>query len=153
MQNIDISQAEADSLIQMPKHRVDGQAWSFPLPGQKSEVDLLSLNGRERFKLTLYRGKLNLEKGTHQTRTRGAVILARLCFGGKPHTNPDGTVVGAYHLHLYREGYGDKWATEPSSDNFVNLRDPARRLTDFLRLCRVVDVRELEPELWSWSLN
>jgi hypothetical protein len=65
-------------------------------------------------------------------------VLVRLDFGGAPHRNPDGEEIGSPHLHLYREGYGDKWAVPVPEDRFENLSDPWQTLEDFMRYCNVV---------------
>jgi hypothetical protein len=36
------------------------------------------------------------------------VVLVRLDLGGAPHRNPFDEEIGVPHLHLYREGFGDK---------------------------------------------
>ena len=59
------------------------------------------------------------------------MILARLDFAS-PHRNPDGTAVGVPHLHVYREGYGDKFAYEVPPGMLKNPTDPLQVLLDFL---------------------
>ncbi len=98
---------------------------------------LVSSDGRERFHLDLFRARIDLRKGTFQNRGRGVTILARLDFGGQPHRNPDGEEVGSPHLHLYREGFGDKWAFPVPSDYFSNLDDPWQTLDDFMQFCNI----------------
>ena len=29
---------------------------------------------------------------------------------GSPHTNPDDQIIGGTHLHIYKEGFDDRWA-------------------------------------------
>lgn len=72
--------------------------------------------------LDVKRRKVTLA-ATYQTRARESIVLARLDFDAK-HRNPDGTVVGVPHLHLYREGYGDKFAYEVPENM---LKDPGER--------------------------
>jgi hypothetical protein len=50
-------------------------------------------------------------------------VLVRLDLGGAPHRNRDDEEIGVPHLHLYREGFGDKWATPLPSDRFRNPAD------------------------------
>ena len=66
-------------------------------------------------------------------------ILARLDFGGATHRNPDGEEIGSPHLHLYREGFGDKWAFPVPSDSFADLEDPWRTLEDFMQFCNIIE--------------
>ena len=63
--------------------------------------------------------------------TTKPVVLARLDFAS-PHRNPDGTAVGVPHLHVYREGYGDKFAYEVPPGMLKNPDDSLQVLLDFL---------------------
>jgi hypothetical protein len=65
--------------------------------------------------------RIDLIKGTYQNRARYVVVLVRLDFGGKPHRNPDGEEIASPHLHIYREGVGDKWAYPVTADRFANI--------------------------------
>ena len=87
MAEINLTQTEADALLALVKHRVDTTAWDYPSPGEKVSIPLVSVDRRESFLLDLSRGRINLAKGTYQSRGRQVVILARLDFGGPPHRN------------------------------------------------------------------
>ena len=78
------------------------------------------------------RSQVNLAKGTYQNRARGVVILAWLDFAGPTHRNPDDQEIPCPHLHLYREGYGDKWAIPVPAEQFPNTSDRWTLLTDFM---------------------
>jgi hypothetical protein len=96
--------------------------------------------------LDITRGGISLERRTYQTRARHTAILARLDFG-PPHRNPDDEEIGVPHLHLYREGYGDKWAYPVPAEHFPNIADPWLTLFDFMRFCTVVEPPDIEREL------
>jgi hypothetical protein len=66
--------------------------------------------------VTLY--QIKLTKATFQNRARAVIILYRLDIDGAPHRNPDDQEVPCPHLHVYREGFGDKWATPAPTDKF-----------------------------------
>ena len=132
-----LSQAEVDGLLAMEKHEEGRQVWHYPTPGSSIAIPLASVDGRESFLLDMYRGRIALERGSHQNRARKVVILARLDFGGAPHRNPDGEEIGSPHLHLYRQGYGDKWAYPLPSDHFPKPSDAMQLLQDFMRYCNV----------------
>ncbi len=146
MSNVDLPQAEADALLQMEKRRADAALWNYPSSGGSVAIPLASWTGREQFLLDLRKGRVGLSKGTYQTRARKVIVLARLDFGGSPHRNPDDVEVPSPHLHLYREGYGDKWAY-PAPADFVDLTDARQTLDDFMRFCNVV-----EPPMVQWGL-
>lgn len=139
MPSIHLTQAEADALIAARKHRVDDNEVEYPGLGGKVCIPLLSEDKRENFLLDVSRGRIDLRKGTYQTRARQVVILLRLDFGGPTHRNPDDEEVPCPHLHVYREGYGDKWAIPAPAKAFSNLADLWQTLTDFLRYCNVVE--------------
>jgi len=130
-----LPRGDADALFATEKHRIDEHCHIFPTSGQGITIPLVSLDGREDFLLDIFRGKIDLGKARYQNRARSVVVLARLCLKG-PHTNPDGGRVSAPHLHLYREGYVDKWATLlPGA--FPNPADLMLTLQEFMRFCNI----------------
>ena len=139
MADVDLTQDEADSLIAMRKRAADDKTYDYPDPGAKISIPLISEDRRERFLLDVSRGRIDLLKGKYQNRCRQVVILARLDFGGKPHQNPDGEVVGCPHLHLYRAGYADKWAIPVPLSHFPTADDPWQTFFDFMRYCNIVE--------------
>lgn len=148
MANVSLTQAEADELIALEKHRVDDREWLYPHMGGKAIIPLASRDGRERFHLDLYRSRIVFSRSTFQNRARGVVVLVRLDTGGPPHRNPDFTEVSAPHLHIYREGYGDKWAIPVPRLYFANLTDTWRTLRDFMQFCAIVDPPNIRRELF-----
>jgi hypothetical protein len=137
MAEVNLSQAEADSLLAMETHRAEDSEYDFPQFGQSLTVPLLSADRREDFLLDVNRGMVNIAKIKYQNRARQIVVLARLDLCGQPHRNPDDQEIPCPHLHLYREGYGDKWAVVPSRAHFRNLSDRWATLEDFMRLCNI----------------
>lgn len=133
----DIPQTEADRLCALDKRRISNEVWALPGLGGEVSIPLVSHDGREHFLLDLARGRINLAKGKNQNRWSRITILARLDYGGSPHRNPDGIEVGPNHLHIYREGYGDKWAIEAPVEIFSHLGDHAKTLEDFMDFCKV----------------
>ncbi|WP_298670081.1 DUF6978 family protein [uncultured Methanofollis sp.] len=139
MSAIDLDQATADALIALPKVRANDEETHFPVAGGHLSLPLLSRDGRESFSLDIRRGRFDLRKGTYQNRARQIIVLVRLDFGGPPHRNPDGAEIPCPHLHIYREGYGDKWAVAVPSDAFPHLPDPWQTLQDFMHYCTILD--------------
>ena len=136
----DLSQAEADALLAIEKHRADDVERDYPAPCSRLSAPLVSTDGRESFLLDVRRSRIAFtKKGTYQHRARRAAILVRLDFGGQPHRNPDGAGIDSPHLHLYREGYGDKWAFPIPNDPFTDLDDLWKTLGDFMSFCNILE--------------
>jgi hypothetical protein len=146
---IDLSQAEADILIAMEKVRVDNQIVEYPSLGGRVIIPLVAKNKREQFFLDISRGKIDLLKGTYQNRYRQVIILVRLDFGGQPHRNPDGQEIASPHLHVFREGYGDKWAITIPADKFHNPSDSWQLLEDFMCYCNIIEPPNIERGLFT----
>ena len=132
-----ISQAEADLLLRMEKFRVDSTHHAFPDLGGQIEIALQSQNQREYFLLNISRKKITLTT-KFQMRGRKSLVLARLDFSA-PHRNPDDSEVGIPHLHLYREGFGDKWAVDVPENLLENPSDAWQVLLDFMTYCSIVE--------------
>ena len=90
MADVNITQAEADILMRMEKHRQDDKIWKYPGITEEITIPLISENQKEHFLLDIRRGRIDLKNGKYQTRGRKVIILVRLDFGGAPHRNPDG---------------------------------------------------------------
>ena len=135
----DLLQSEADTLTALAKIKVNDDYYDYPGTGGSLIVPLTSQDKREEFLLDIYRGRIDLLKGTYQNRARQVIVLVRIDFGGAPHRNPDGTEVPCPHLHLYREGFGDKWAEPLPIIKFPNIGDLWQTLEDFMTYCNVTD--------------
>ncbi|MBI5468390.1 MAG: hypothetical protein HY891_04580 [Deltaproteobacteria bacterium] len=139
MAEINLTQAEADALIAREKRRIDDERWNYPGLGGSISIPLVSLDKREKFLLDISRGKIDLLKGSYQNRSRQVIVLVRVDFGGQPHRNPDDKEIPSPHLHIYREGYGDKWATLIPADRFSNISDSWQTLEDFMIFCNIIE--------------
>lgn len=149
MSDFELTQQEADELIALDKRCLDNQHLNYPDVGGVISVPLVSVDGRENFSLDLRRGRIDLLTGTYQNRGRQAVVLVRLDFGAAPHRNPDGQEVASPHLHVYREGFGDKWATPLPASLFPRPDDPFGTLDDFMRYCNVVEPPIIQRGLFT----
>jgi hypothetical protein len=148
MADMNITQAEADALIAMPKIRTSDEPWNYPSLGGAISVPLVSPDKRENFLLDIRKGRIDLSKGSYQNRSRQVIILVRIDFGGSVHRNPDGAEVQCPHLHLYREGYGDKWAT-PLPADFSDTVDAMNLLDAFMRYCNIIEPPIIQRGLFS----
>lgn len=149
MAKANLTQAEADALITMEKHRVNEELSDFPANGEAIVLPLQSADQREQFLLDLSRGRIDLRKVKMQNRGRQVVVLVRLDLGGAPHRNPDDEEIPAPHLHIYREGYGDKWAVPVPADRFGNLADIWQTLSDFMGYCNITQPPRIQRGLFT----
>ena len=149
MADMNITQAEADVLIAMPKIRASDVTWHYPSLGGVISIPLISPDKRENFLLDIRKGRINLSKGSYQNRSRQVIVLVRIDFGGSVHRNPDGTEVRCPHLHLYREGYGHKWAMPLPDESFSDSADVMNLLDDFMRYCNIIEPPIIQRGLFS----
>jgi len=149
MADINLTQDEANKLMAMEKRAVDEKDWQFPVPGDRIAIPLTSLDKRESFLLDLTRARIKLTKATYQNRARTAIILMRLDLDGPPHRNPDGVEIPCPHLHVYREGYGDKWAIPAPPATYSNTIDLFATFETFMQQCNVTHPPKIQKGLFS----
>jgi hypothetical protein len=130
-----MKQSEADALLTMAKLFV-GTASVSLVPGVDESHEVVSTDEKEQFLLDIWRGTIRISKLKKQTRARKVTVLARLDVDGSPHTNPDGTTFGGTHLHLYKEGFEDRWAY-PVPSSFSNLTNVNQVFVDFCAYCNI----------------
>ena len=141
-----LTQTEADALIAMEKTFEIRRTITIPV-GTDQTHELVGADQRERFLLDIWRGTLRISKVKYQTRGKKVVVLVRLDIDGAPHTNPDGTRIDGAHLHIYREGFEDKWAYPIDPEEFSNLSDIYHAFRDFCRYCNIRNVPSLQRGL------
>lgn len=149
MAEITLTQSDANALIAMEKHRANEERHDFPHAGESIVVPLVSPDKREQFLLDLSRGRIDLRKVKMQNRARQVVVLVRLDLAGAPHRNPDGEEIGCPHLHVYREGFGDKWAFPAPANLFLDPSDLWATLGHFLTYCNITQPPHIERGLFT----
>lgn len=132
-----LTQAEAEWFMAMAKYFVRAPASISIPPGTDETYELAAVQDRERFLLDVWRGTLRLTKLKFQNRVRIVDVLVRLDVDGAPHTNPDGQFLPGTHLHLFKEGYDDRWAYPVDSKAFPLLSDPGTTFQDFCAFCKI----------------
>jgi hypothetical protein len=73
----------------------------------------------------------------------------RLDLDGPPHRNPDDREIPCPHLHIYREGYGDKWAVPAPLDRYPNIQDLFSTFEAFMRHCNITSPPQIDKGLFS----
>jgi hypothetical protein len=142
-----LTQQEVNALLALEKHYTGTEQFEFPSLGGFLRIPLHSTDKKEEFVLDITRGRISLQKNTFQTRARKSVVLARIDIGGAPHRNPDGEEITCPHFHLYKEGFGDKWATA-LPDCFNHLSDIWQTLHDFMDYCHIVTKPVINKDLF-----
>lgn len=102
---------------------------------------------KETFQLDFYRGSFELSKFTINNRYRSTIILLRYDNGGR-HTNPDGVLFEGPHVHLYREGYNDKFAFPISEVNIETSDTIEEIFKKILQFCNVAKVPTIEVPMF-----
>ena len=154
-----ISQEEAIRLFQMKKLPVKSIAFVYPHEGEKIEIELQSQDKRFSFSADINRSGNKAKKFILQNRTNKVYILRRLDFIGSPHRNPPeeiedeflsqyaGKEIQCPHLHIYQEGFNDKWAI-PLSDvidfKINNEDDLYEIMKKFFNYCNI-DQLKFQP--------
>lgn len=134
-----LTQAEYDRLLSLPKWFESDRVLSINL-GEKRVIELGCEDAREKFLLDLHRGRRRLSKMTYNNRVRTTIELVRLDLDGRPHTNPDGRRIGRTHLHVFREGYGLRWAYPLEELEVSPIRDPLDIEGSFYDFCRYCNI-------------
>lgn len=108
---------------------------------------MISSDGKYSFIVDVNRkGYINfLKKCTYQGRYQKDVTLLRLDIDGPEHTNPDGSILPRTHLHIYREGFGDRFAIAVPPE-IKNTDDLIETLIEFLEYFSVSNTNKLEIE-------
>lgn len=128
-----LTQEDAERLLKLDK---DPQVTNIPFDQEQYHIPMLSTDGKEDFVLDVTPSKIKLSKITYQTRARKTIILARLDIAGPPHRNPDDEEIPCPHIHIYREGWGDKWAF-PLPEDFHQCKTKFEFLESFCDYCSI----------------
>ena len=140
-----LSQLEANQLIQMEKKFIDTTQLVLGEIPINITRELSSLDAREFFHFYITRNMMKLSKVTFQNRSRFIYILARVDFGGSPHQNPDGNRIFCPHIHIYKEGYNDKWAYPLAEfSEFRDSSDFIKIFEDFTKYCHIVELPPIQ---------
>jgi hypothetical protein len=73
----------------------------------------------------------------------------RLDLDGPPHRNPDNVEIPCPHLHIYREGYGDKWAVPAPADRYTNTLDVFATFDTFMTHCNITQKPNVQKGLFA----
>ncbi len=155
-----ITQQESDFLFQMEKFPESNELYSFPVSGTKIVIPFTSSDKHESFLFDIYRSSIKLTKVTYQNRVRKSFILRRLDIDGPSHLNPNvenvpldflaqynSKEIDCPHLHIYVEGFNNKWAVPVSLFFSIDGKDIYDAMFDFFKYCNVKRIPIIEKGL------
>lgn len=146
-----IPQTEAERLLAMLKQRVTDDHFNYPDAGGLLEVPIISQDKTEQFKLTIQPGKIDICKTSDQLREKTTnIILARLDLGNVAHKNPDDTLIMGPHIHIYTEGYADKFARPIDPNIFTDPTNPWTTLQEFMTYCNIIKKPNIDRGVEQW---
>lgn len=124
---------EFNEIMSMTKKFEETSTIVIPDRGKKLNKSLYSPSTKDKFILNIDRGRINLKKVKYQARHENSnTLLLRIDTAGTVHFNPDGERIIGPHIHIYKEGFGDKWAFPLEKTIFTDVENLSNLLKDFL---------------------
>ena len=143
-----ITQVEYDFLMRQDKSFDDliSPIRLGPAPVQWVKK-ISSITSKEIFLLDFYKGSFELSNYTINKRYKQTIIMMRYDNGGR-HTNPDGELFEGPHLHLYREGFNDKFAFPVSEVKVVDSDTVEQVFKKIMHFCNINQVPTIEVSMF-----
>ncbi|MDD4095302.1 MAG: hypothetical protein PHP22_03555 [Oscillospiraceae bacterium] len=134
-----MTQDEADRLMGLNK--IIDKTIQFPPQNKMAVYEASAIQGPEEFEVRVNRkGRLELFRCTFQESFLKKTILVRVDLDeDKPHLNPDREKIVGPHIHLYREGYDDRWAFL-INDHIPQISMDSNLIDNFKHFCRFCNV-------------
>ena len=133
-----------EMLIQEEADRYIEEQKAFPNPirikagyGSDSAYKLVGKISGEEFIFDVWRKSVRISKTTLQNRVMSVHTLVRLDLDAAPHTNPDGEKISEAHIHIYKEGYNDRWAYRLSDYGDFDTSSTRQLIYDFCAYCNM----------------
>lgn len=144
-----LDQIEADLLLEHKKYFVDNSIIKLEKNNKNITRIIKSIDNKEDFILDISKGRINLSRVKYQSRHKlSNTILLRIdTSSGARHINPDGQFIECPHIHIYKEGYGSKWAYPLDPNIFTNPNDTILLLKEFLMYFNVLETPQILGEL------
>lgn len=139
-----MEQQTIDYLLSLEKEFKDF-AIIFPGANEKISLEAISVDRSESFHIDINRtGTLRLTYATFQERYATTQVLVRLDLNdSKTHQNPDGSVITGPHIHICKEGFGDRWAYLLDDFNLYHFSQDKNLTTSFLEFCEFCNVHNI----------
>lgn len=144
-----ITQQEYEELLKQKKEFIETDHLKLGPHPIKWTREVMSLDTRDTFLVDFTRTSIKISKYSINKRYRKTIILIRYC-SDTPHTNPseyDGKYFPGTHLHLYKEGYDDRIAIDPSDISIDISDDMETVLTKLLNYFNVVTIPAIQNNI------
>lgn len=137
-----MTDSEFNALMGLKKH-INADKIELPQMGELGKIipvvsdtttDTFAIDADRRCSIALYRHKLQ------ERYLNFPENMVRLEINGRPHTNPDGTVLSRNHIHIFSEQYGLSVAYELDSVSNVLFKDLSsfdKIFYDFCKFCNI----------------
>lgn len=136
-----MDQKSINALLALEKEFLENKI-IFPPQGKAIRLDVRSTDGQENFIVDVNRKYMLLERYTYQERYISSDVLVRVdVVENRIHRNPDNEIIVGPHVHIWREGYGIKWAynIEKFYGMFRNTSDILEIFEDFCSFCNITN--------------
>ena len=142
-----ITQTEFEFLMGLKKKFASNQEIEIGPAPLKWTREINSLESQDSFLIDYNRGKIQLLKFTLNKRFHQTICLIRLDTDGR-HTNPDGVVISGPHLHLYRDGYDDKFAFPVENAGIKDPTNMGNSIREFLEFCNIRNIPPIQKSTY-----
>lgn len=133
---MEITQAKADEYLKVKKKFLFQPRLNLNQPFKVTET-LVSDEHGDIFKIDLRQGKIELSMVNLNHRANDCIVLCRLDIDDRTHKNPDGKRIIEPHIHLYKEGFGSKFAFPAKDYGFIDFQNPLSNIKKFLDFCNI----------------
>ena len=104
-----LKQQDFERLLKLPKKFSTDDILDISIAPSNWTRKVISIESDDEFLMDFYRGSYDLSRFTINKRYKTNIVLLRFDSGGM-HKNPDEKTIKGAHIHIYKEGYGDKFA-------------------------------------------
>ncbi|MDD6598784.1 hypothetical protein [Anaerovibrio sp.] len=144
-----ITQEEADTLRTIEKYLANPQNIKIPKMRETRIYPAYHKcynKRRDDLDVSAYRGGIDENKVSYRLIYKKSVLLIRIDTNDKTaHINPDKSFIPPMtpHIHVYREGYGDKFAYPLPAEFSSKGADIEKLFIEFLQYSNFININEL----------